>query len=83
MEFVEDFGSEMIEELRQIGLDTARAVMDLDADEIVARTESRISKELAENILSVIAFEFEEDTVEADTQATSVESEEAAETDEV
>lgn len=61
MEFVEDFGSEMIEELRQIGLDTARAVLDLDADEIVARTELRITKELAQNILSVIAFEFEDE----------------------
>ncbi|MDA0671616.1 MAG: transcription termination factor NusA [Bacteroidetes bacterium] len=89
MEFVEDFGSEVIEELRQIGLDTARAVMDLDADEIVARTDARVTKELAENILSVIAFEFEEEDEAAKTEDSTEESvapaatQEATVTDEI
>lgn len=60
-EFTEDFGPDIIAVLHEIGCDTARAVLELTADDIVSRTEERISKEDAQKILQVISFEFEED----------------------
>lgn len=60
-EFVEDFGDDVISILREIGCDTARSVLDLTKEEIVTRTDGRISQELAGKIIDVIAFEFEED----------------------
>lgn len=61
MDFEEDFGIETIEILREIGCDTARAVLELDAEEIVSRTSGRISLEKANQIVSIIAFEFEDE----------------------
>lgn len=60
-EFEEDFGAETIAKLHDIGCDTARAVLELDADEIVSRTNGEIDKELAAKIINVIAYEFDEE----------------------
>ena len=60
-EFEVDFGAETIQILRDIGCDSARAVMELDEDEIVSRTEGKIDKAEAERIIDIIAYEFEEE----------------------
>ncbi|MEX2368471.1 MAG: transcription termination factor NusA [Balneolaceae bacterium] len=60
-EFTVDFGEETVEILHNIGCDTARAVLELDEDEIVRRTEGKIDKETAEKIIDVIAYEFEDE----------------------
>jgi len=60
-EFSEDFGDDVIATLREIGCDTARAVLNLSKEEIVTRTDGRISEQLAGQIIDVIAFEFEEE----------------------
>jgi N utilization substance protein A len=60
-DFEVDFGKETIDMLREIGCDTARAVLALDEDEIVRRTEGKITREEAERIIDVIAYEFEDD----------------------
>ena len=60
-EFVEDFGEDVISTLRIIGCDTARAVLKLNKEEIVTRTDGKISEQLAAQIIDVIAFEFEEE----------------------
>lgn len=60
-EFEVDFGAEVITILHDIGCDTARAVLELSADELVSRTNEEIDPELAEKIMSVIAYEFEDE----------------------
>lgn len=60
-EFEVDFGADVIQLLHDIGCDTARAVLELDADELVSRTNEEIDPELAEKIMSVIAYEFEDE----------------------
>ena len=60
-EFEVDFGPEVIQMLHDIGCDTARAVLELDAEELVSRTNEEIDPELAEKIMSVIAYEFEDE----------------------
>jgi transcription termination/antitermination protein NusA len=60
-EFEVDFGAETILLLKEIGCDSARAVLDLDEDEIVRRTEGRITREQAERIIDIIAYEFEDE----------------------
>lgn len=60
-EFEVDFGPEVITLLHDIGCDTARAVLELSADELVSRTNEEIDPELAEKIMSVIAYEFEDE----------------------
>lgn len=60
-EFEEDFGAETIKKLHEIGCDTARAVLELDAGEIVSRTNGEIDEELAAKIINVIAYEFDEE----------------------
>ncbi|WP_020403090.1 transcription termination factor NusA [Gracilimonas tropica] len=60
-EFEVDFGPEVIQLLHDIGCDTARAVLELNADELVSRTNEEIDPELAEKIMSVIAYEFEDE----------------------
>ena len=59
-EFEEDFGAETIRLLHDIGCDTARAVLDLDQEEIVRRTNGEIDEELATKIINVIAYEFDD-----------------------
>lgn len=60
-EFTEDFGKEVIESLHDIGCDTARAVLELDAAELISRTNGVIDEELADRIIDVIAYEFEDE----------------------
>jgi len=60
-EFIVDFGEQTVEILHNIGCDTARAVLELDAEEIVRRTEGQIDQETAEKIIDVIAYEFEDE----------------------
>ncbi len=60
-EFEIDFGPDVIEMLHEIGCDTARAVLDLDKEEIVRRTEGKITEDQAERIIDIIAYEFEDE----------------------
>lgn len=60
-EFEIDFGPETIDILREIGCDSARAVLELDEDELVRRTDGRITDEEAERIIDIIAYEFEDE----------------------
>lgn len=60
-EFEIDFGAEVVELLHDIGCDTARAVLELDEEEIVRRTEGKINPEEAERIIDIIAYEFEDE----------------------
>ncbi len=60
-EFEVDFGAETIQMLHEIGCDTARAVLELDENEIVSRTQGKISPEEAEKIIDVISYEFEDE----------------------
>ncbi|MEX0662586.1 MAG: transcription termination factor NusA [Balneolaceae bacterium] len=60
-EFEIDFGPETIQLLHDIGCDSARAVLELDEDEIVRRTEGKIDKKEAERIIDIIAYEFEDE----------------------
>ena len=59
-EFTDDFGEENIQILFSIGCDTARAVLELSADEIMSRTNNEIDEALARKIIEVIAYEFED-----------------------
>ncbi|MFH5833089.1 transcription termination factor NusA [Halalkalibaculum sp. DA3122] len=60
-EFEIDFGPQVIELLHDIGCDTARAVLELDEEEIVRRTEGKINEQEAERIIDIIAYEFEDE----------------------
>jgi transcription termination/antitermination protein NusA len=60
-EFAEDFGEEIIDVLYKMGFDTARAVLELEADEIAKRSGGKIDAKLAGRILQTIEEEFEED----------------------
>ena len=59
---LEEFGDELeswvIEELKNIGCDTARSVLELDADELVRRTD--LEEETVKEILGILASEFED-----------------------
>ena len=60
-EFEIDFGPDVIETLHEIGCDTARQVLELDEEEIVRRTEGKISEDEAERIIDIIAYEFDDE----------------------
>lgn len=60
-EFEIDFGPEVIETLHDIGCDTARQVLDLDEEEIVRRTDGKITEDQAGRIIDIIAYEFEDE----------------------
>lgn len=60
-EFEEDFGDDVVQLLYDIGCDSARAVLDLDVNEIVRRTDGQIDEEEAERIIDIISLEFEEE----------------------
>lgn len=60
-EFEIDFGPEVIQLLHNIGCDTARAVLELDEEEIIRRTDGEIDQEQAEKIIDIIAYEFEDE----------------------
>lgn len=63
-EFEIDFGAETIELLHDIGCDSARAVLELDEEEIIRRTEGKIDEAEAERIINIIAYEFEDEEEE-------------------
>jgi transcription termination/antitermination protein NusA len=60
-EFEVDFGAETIDLLHEIGCDSARAVLELDENELVSRTAGKITPEEAERIIDIIAYEFEDE----------------------
>jgi len=60
-EFSEEFGQEVVRMLYDIGCDTARSVLEMDAEELSRRTEGRIDVKSAQKILRIIQAEFEED----------------------
>lgn len=59
---LEEFGDELeswvIEELKNIGCDTARSVLELDADELIRRTD--LEEETVKEVLGILASEFED-----------------------
>ncbi len=60
-EFEEDFGGEIVQTLYDIGCDTARAVLNLNVQELVRRTDGAITEEKAKEIFNVIKEEFDDD----------------------
>jgi N utilization substance protein A len=57
-EFADEIDSWIIDELKGIGCDTARSVLELSKDELVRRTE--LEEETVKEILSIIKAEFEQ-----------------------
>lgn len=60
-EFEEDFGAEVVQQLFDIGCDTARAVLQLNEEELTRRTEGKIDDKLAVKIFNVIKDEFDDE----------------------
>ena len=60
-EFEEDFGAAIIQQLHEIGCDTARSVLDMSIEELVSRTNDDIDEEMAQKIINVIGYEFEDE----------------------
>ena len=58
MEFGDEIEKWVIDELKNIGCDTARSVLDLSVDELVRRTD--LEEETVKAVLEVLASEFEE-----------------------
>ncbi len=58
-EFGDEFEADTIQKLRDIGCDSAKAVLELSQDELVRR--SGLEVELAENIIAAIKAEFDEE----------------------
>jgi len=56
-EFLDEFSEETVEKLRNIGCDTAKAVLELSIDELVRR--SGLDTETAERLMASIKAEFE------------------------
>ena len=57
-EFSDELEGWMIDELKNIGCDTARSVLELEVDELVRRTE--LEEEMVKDILAILASEFED-----------------------
>ena len=57
-EFSDEIEGWIIDELKRIGCDTARSVLDLSKDELVRRTE--LEEETIEDVLNILAAEFED-----------------------
>lgn len=60
-EFEVDFGKDIIDMLYNIGCDSARAVLELDAPEIVRRTNGDIDTDTAKRIIQIISDEFDDE----------------------
>ncbi|MEX0890470.1 MAG: transcription termination factor NusA, partial [Balneolaceae bacterium] len=60
-EFEVDFGADTVQLLHEIGCDTARAVLELSEEELVSRTDGKITPEEAEKIIDIISYEFEDE----------------------
>ena len=57
-EFVDEIEGWIIDELKRIGCDTARSVLDLNKDELLRRTE--LEEETIEDLLKILVSEFDE-----------------------
>ena len=66
-EFSDEIPEELLQKLRDIGCDTARAVLELSRDELMRRTA--MTEEEAGHVLGVIRAEFSEDEAAAETAA--------------
>ncbi len=62
-EFADELESWVIDALKAIGCDTARSVLALDAEELVRRTD--LEEETVNEVLRILAAEFEEESDEA------------------
>lgn len=58
-EFADEIEEWIIDELKGIGCDSARSVLDLSKDELVRRTD--LEEETIEEVLKILASEFEDD----------------------
>ena len=58
-EFADEFAAEVIQKLREIGCDSAKAVLELSQDELVRR--SGLEVDIAEKIIAAIKVEFDEE----------------------
>ena len=58
-EFADEIDEWMIDELKSIGCDTARSVLELSADELVRRTD--LEEETVKEIIRILKSEFDED----------------------
>lgn len=58
-EFADEFAAEIIQKLREIGCDSAKAVLELSQDELVRR--SGLEVDAAEKIIAAIKAEFDEE----------------------
>ncbi len=58
-EFNDEIDQWIIDQLKEIGCDTARSVLDLSVSELVRRTD--LEEEIIENVVEVLNAEFEED----------------------
>jgi len=76
-EFSDEIDPDVLKKLRDIGCDSARAVLELSRDELIRRTG--LEEDVAESVLAVIRAEFEEENeVEVAAEATSAVVAEAA-----
>lgn len=66
-EFTDDIEGWMLDELRKIGLDTAKSVLAVDRDDLVRRTD--LEEEMVDYILDVLRNEFEEENGEEEAPA--------------
>ena len=57
MEFSDEIEEWVINEFKNIGLDTARSVLDLDLLELVKRTD--LEEETVDEVLKILSAEFE------------------------
>jgi len=57
MEFSDEIDSWMIEELRKVGLDTAKSVLALSPEELIRRTD--LEEDTVVEILNILKQEFE------------------------
>jgi len=57
-EFSDEIDSWVIETLQGIGCDSARSVLDINAEDLVKRTD--LEQETVENVLQILRSEFED-----------------------
>ena len=57
-EFADEIDSWILDELKAIGCDTAKSVLDISAEDLVSRTDLEI--ETVEDVLNILGSEFED-----------------------
>jgi N utilization substance protein A len=57
-EFIDEIDDWIIDELKKIGLDTARSVLAISAEDIVRRTE--LEEETVKHVFKILSTEFEQ-----------------------